>query len=109
MSLQKDFEENDFVDEGQFEEELLFRQGFETSVMEIEDGEDFEIPEGMYACVLMNENEDDNEFEDEEEYELYVEVDEGMWEKEPIQGNLQSGLYALEGHMIKVIELYDVD
>lgn len=109
-SLQNDNEENDFMDEEHFEEELLVRQGYESEVMDIEDGEEFEIPEGKCANVIGNEEDPTGEFEfdeEEETYELYVEVDDGVWEKEPILENLQAGRYKLEGHLIKVIELYE--
>jgi len=109
-SLQNDYEVNDFADEEQFEEELLVRQGYEAEAIEVEDGEEFEIPEGMCASVMVNEKDPSGEYEfdedDEEVYQLYAEVDDGVWEEEPIRGNLQSGRYELEGHLIKVIELY---
>jgi len=109
-SLQNDYEVNDFADEEQFEEELLVRQGYEAEAIEVEDGDEFEIPEGMCASVIGNENDPTGEFEsddEEETYRLYAEVDDGVWEEEPIQGNLQSGRYELEGRLIKVIELYE--
>lgn len=110
-SLKNDYEENDFMDEEQFDEELLVRQGYESETMEVEDGEEFEIPEGMCASVMVNEKDTSGEYEfdedDEEVYQLYVEVDDGVWAEEPIQGNLQAGRYELDGHLIKVIELYE--
>ena len=114
-SLQNEFEENDFADEEQLEEELLYRQGYEADVIDVEDGEEFEIPEGMCATIIENDDDDyDNEVEedgddilDEEEYKLYVEIDEDVWEEESIMDDLQSGLYQLDGHLIKAIELYE--
>ena len=109
-SLQNEYDPNDFMDEEQFDDEILVRQGFESEEMEVEDGEEFEIPEGMRAYVI---NEDDDEDEDTvydegetEEYKMYVEIDDGVWEEETFE-DLQPGLYELDGHLVKVIRLYD--
>ena len=110
-NLQNDYEANDFVDEEQLEEELLVRQGFEAEEIDVEDSEEFEIPEGMCASVIKNEEDPTGEFEFDEEkeeaYKLYAEVEDGVWDEEPIRENLQAGRYKLEGHLIKVIELYE--
>lgn len=113
-SLQNEYEENDFTDEEQLEEELLFRQGYEADVIDVEDGEEFEVPEGMCATILEDENEDTEDGNEvdindifDEEYKLYVEIADDVWEEEPIMDDLQSGLYELDGHLIKVIELYE--
>ena len=114
--LQSEYDENDFADEEQYAEELLFRQGFEGDVITVEDGEQFEVPEGMCATILEDEN--DNEDEEDgneldindifdEEYKLYVVIADDVWEEESILDDLQSGLYQLDGHLIKEIELYE--
>lgn len=121
--LQSEYDENDFADEEQYAEELLFRQGFEGDVITVEDGEQFEVPEGMCATILEDEDENEDEedandlfddevdgddfLEDEDEYKLYVEIADDIWEEEPIMDDLQSGLYELDGHLIKVIEMYE--
>ena len=109
-SLQNEYDPNDFMDEEQFDDEILVRQGFESEEMEVEDGEEFEIPEGIRAFVI---TEDDDEEEDlaydegeTEEYKMYVEIDDGVWEEETFE-DLQPGLYELDGHLVKVIRLYD--
>lgn len=66
-NLQNEYGDNEFTDEDQLEEELLFRQGYESEVMEIEDGEEFEIPKGMCACVIEYEKSNENEYENEAE------------------------------------------
>ncbi len=110
-SLRNDYDLNDFADEEQFNDELLVRQGFETEEMDVEEGEEFEIPIGMRASVIENEEDPTGEFEFDEEkeeaYKLYAEVEDGVWDEEPIRENLQAGRYKLEGHLIKVIELYE--
>lgn len=110
-SLRNDYDLNDFADEEQFNEELLVRQGFEAEEIDVKDGEEFEIPEGMCASVIENEEDPTGEFEFDEEkeeaYKLYAEVEDGVWDEEPIRENLQAGLYKLDEHLVKVIRLYD--
>lgn len=105
-SLQNEYEQEDFMDEEHLEDVLLVRQGFESEEMEVEDGEEFEIPEGMRASVI-TEDEEDSESDEEEEYKMYVEIDDGVWEEEALDDYLQAGLYELDGHLVKVIRLYD--
>lgn len=110
-SLQNEYDQNDFMDEEQFEDELLVRQGFESEEMEVEDGEEFEIPEGIRAFVITEDDEDDEDLAydegETEEYKMYVEIDDGVWEEETLDDYLQAGLYELDGHLVKVIRLYD--
>ena len=107
-SLQNEYEPEDFMDEEQLEDELLVRQGFESEEMEVEDGEEFEIPVGMRASVVIEDDEDSESDEDEkEEYKMYVEIDDGVWEEEALDDYLQAGLYEFDGHLVKVIRLYD--
>ena len=108
-SLQNDYDPNDFMDEEQFDDEILVRQGFESEEMEVEDGEEFEIPVGMRACVITEDEDEDTVYDEEEieEYRMYVEVDDGVWKEEALDDYLQAGLYELDGHLVKVIRLYD--
>jgi hypothetical protein len=100
-SLQNEYDPNDFMDEEQFDDEILVRQGFESEEMEVEDGEEFEIPEGMRACVI---SEDEEETE---EYKMYAEIDDGVWEEEVLDDYLQAGLYEFDGNLVKIIRLYN--
>ena len=107
-SLRNDYDLNDFADEEQFNDELLVRQGFEAEEIDVEDGEEFEIPEGMCAYVITEEKEySESDEEKNEEYKMYVEIDDGVWEKEALDEYLQAGLYKLDEHLVKVIRLYD--
>ena len=106
-SLQNEYDPNDFMDEEQFDDEILVRQGFESEEMEVEDGEEFEIPEGMRAYVINEDDDEDTVYDEEEEYKMYVEIDDGVWEEEALDDYLQAGLYELDGHLVKVIRLYE--
>ena len=70
---------------------LLFRQGYEGYVMEVEDGETFEIPEG-YICQII----------DEGTYYMNIEIFEGEFEKEIIETDLQPGSYKLEDYTVTI-------
>lgn len=106
-SLQNEYEPEDFMDEEQLEDELLVRQGFESEELEVEDGEEFEIPEGVRACVINEEENPESDEEEKEEYKMCVEIDDGVWAEEALDDYLQAGLYELDGHLVKVIRLYD--
>lgn len=70
---------------------LLFRQGYEGYVMEVEDGETFEIPEGYIGQII-----------DEGTYYMNIEIFEGEFEKEIIETDLQPGSYKLEDYTVTI-------
>lgn len=70
-------------------DDLLLRQGYEGYVMEVEDGETFEIPEETVGQII-----------DEESYYMNIEIFEGEFEKEYVEGDLNAGRYKLEGDLI---------
>lgn len=71
------------------EDALLFRQGYDGYVIEVEDGDSFEIPEGTEGQIM-----DDNT------YYFNEEIFENMFEKVEIEGDLCAGHYKLEGDVI---------
>lgn len=87
-SLRKDlgYDEWDEVNE----HALLFQQGFLGDVMEIEDGETFEIPEDAEGEIL----------DDDATYYMNVEIFEDVFEKIKIEGDLKPGIYRLDGDLI---------
>lgn len=74
---------------------LLYRQGYEGYVMEVEDGETFEIPEETAGQII-----------DEGTYYMNIEIFEGEFEKEIIETDLQTGSYRLEGNVITIENNY---
>lgn len=87
-SLRKEmgYEEWEEVDE----EALLFQQGYDGDVIEVEDGETFEIPVGSEGQII----------NDNITYYVNVKIFEDVFEKEAIEGDLMAGIYRLEGHLI---------
>ena len=68
---------------------LLTRQGYEGYVIEVEDGETFEIPEETVGQII-----------DEDIYYMNIEIFENVFEKEIVEGDLEAGSYQLEGNII---------
>lgn len=75
------------------EDAIMFQQGYDGDVMEVEDGESFEISEGYLANIM-----------DEEPYYMLCEIFEGEWDKEEIYDDLEPGRYSLDGNVIKRID-----
>ena len=71
------------------DDDLLFQQGYKGYTIEVEDGDSFEIPEGTQGKIT-----------DEASYFMNVEIFDDMFEKEEIEGDLDAGLYRLEGNLI---------
>lgn len=94
-SLQKYFgyDEWEEVDE----DALLFQQGYDGYVIEVEDGETFEIPEDCEGEII----------DEDETYFMNVEIFEDVFDKEEIEDSLLPGSYRLEGDLI--IPEQDVD
>ncbi|MDE6689128.1 MAG: hypothetical protein K2J86_04520 [Prevotella sp.] len=94
-SLLKDlgYEEWDDVDE----DALLFQQGYNGYVIEVEDGEIFEIPEETEGQII----------DEDTAYYMNIEVLEGIFAKEEIEGILTSGLYKLKSDLIIPEEDFD--
>lgn len=74
------------------EEELLGQQGLEAYQIEVNDGESFEIPQGLIGRIDQGE----------QNYYKKVLVDEDMdyYEKEEILGDLPAGQYILNKNAI---------
>ena len=74
------------------EKELLEQQGLEAYHIEVNDGESFEIPQGLIGRIDQGE----------QNYYKKVLVDEDMdyYEKEEILGDLPAGLYILNKNAI---------
>ena len=87
-----DFGYDEYEDDN--DEVLLFQQGFEGYPIEIEDGERFEIPNGYIGSIN-----DDNK-----DYYLKIENEDGEWEKEVLYGDLDSGIYYLNNNVISMVE-----
>lgn len=81
-----DYEEWEEVNE----DSLLFQQGYDGYVIEVEDGDSFEIPEGSEGQII----------DEDATYFMNVEVFDDVFDKEEIEGSLMSGLYRLEGDLI---------
>ena len=83
------------------EEELLGQQGLEAYHIEVNDGESFEIPQGLIGRIDQGE----------QNYYKKVLVDEDMdyYEREVIQDDLPSGLYQLDKDEITVKQIYQTD
>lgn len=75
------------------EEALLYQQGYDAYVMEVEDGEEFTIPEDYHGRILGR---------DVQTYYTLIEVFENIFEKEEVY-TLNSGEYLIEGELIKVL------
>ena len=81
------FEEWEDVDEFT----LLFQQGFDGEVIDIEDGETFTIPEDYIGGIV----------DDGKSYYWEVEIREDVFEKEEIYEDLKAGRYRLKGDIIE--------
>lgn len=81
--------------------ELLERQGLEAYLIEVNDGESFEIPQCFTGRIE----------QDEQNCYIKVLVDEDMdyYEREVIQDDLPSGLYQLDKDEITVKQIYQTD
>ena len=81
--------------------ELLEQQGLEAYPIEVNDGESFEIPQGLIGRIDQGE----------QNYYKKVLVDEEVdyYEREVIQDDLPSGLYQLDKDEITVKQIYQTD
>ena len=70
------------------EDAIMFQQGYDGDIMEVEDGESFEIPKGYVASI--------------------IEYFEGNWDKEEIYDDIDAGWYSLNGNTIKKIKDSDI-
>ena len=70
------------------EDAIMFQQGYDGDIMEVEDGESFEIPKGYVASII----------EDEPYYMLF----------EEIYDDIDAGWYSLNGNTIKKIKDSDI-
>ena len=66
-------------------------------MMEVEDGESFEIPRGYVASII-----------EDEPYYMLFEYFEGNWDKEEIYDDIDAGWYSLNGNTIKKIKDSDI-
>ena len=71
--------------------ELLFRQGYDGYVVEVEDGETFTIPYGAEGQII-----------DDSPYYINEEVFDGVFEKVELRGTLRAGSFQLNGDIITV-------
>ena len=81
--------------------ELIDQQGIEAYQIEVNDGDSFEIPQGLIGRIDQGE----------QNYYKKVLVDEDMdyYEKEEILGDLPAGLYQLDKDEITVKQIYQTD
>ena len=91
-SLREDLGYDEWDDEN--DEGLLFKQGYDGFVIEVEDGERFEIPEEHEGQIL-----------DDSSYFIKIEDWENSFERQEVV-DLQSGIYRLDGDLIIRAELY---
>lgn len=91
-NLREDLGYDDYEDVD--EEALLFQQGFDGTPIAVEDGEKFEIPKGYIGSII-----------DDKVYYLKTEIDEGVWDKEELYGDLEAGSYILNDNVINVISV----
>ena len=71
--------------------------GYDGDIMEVEDGESFEIPKGYVASII-----------EDEPYYMLFEYFEGNWDKEEIYDDIDAGWYSLNGNTIKKIKDSDI-
>lgn len=76
---------------------LLFQQGFDIDMVDVDDDERFEIPVGFVGEI-------DNE---EESFFLKTMIDDDLWDKEEIFDELEAGIYLLEGDTITLIKSHE--
>lgn len=86
-SLRKDLGYEEWEDVNT--DDLLYRQGYEGYVIEVEDGETFEIPEECIGQII-----------GEGTYYMNIEIFEDEFEREVIETDLDAGSYRLEGNII---------
>ena len=79
------------------EDAIMFQQGYDGDIMEVEDGESFEIPKGYVASII-----------EDEPYYMLFEYFEGNWDKEEIYDDIGAGWYSLNGNTIKKIKDSDI-
>ena len=79
------------------EDAIMFQQGYDGDIMEVEDGESFEIPKGYVASII-----------EDEPYYMLFEYFEGNWDKEEIYDDIDAGWYSLNGNTIKKIKDSDI-
>ena len=87
------FDESDDYDN----DAILFQQGFDSDIIEVEDGETFTIPEDYLGQIV----------EDGNCYYMTIEVVPGSWEQwhmEEGESIIDPGVYRLEGDLIREIE-----
>ena len=87
-NLREDLGYDDYEDVD--EEALLFQQGYDGFPIDVEDGEDFEIPEGYIGSII----------DDGNTYYIETEIMPGLIEKEEFFGELEAGLYKLNDGII---------
>lgn len=76
------------------EDAILYQQGYDADVIEVEDDETFVIPKGYSASIV----------DDGETYYRLVNVGGNEYEKEEILYDLTPGKYQLDGNVIKAVK-----
>lgn len=89
--VRKDIGFEEWEDVNDFD--LLFQQGFDGEILEVEDGETFTIPEDYIGGIV----------DDDKSYYWEVEIHEGVFEKEEIFEDLKAGQYRLKGDIIEEV------
>ena len=74
------------------EDAIMFQQGYDGDIMEVEDGESFEIPKGYVASII-----------EDEPYYMLFEYFEGNWDKEEIYDDIDAGWYSSRKSKIQTL------